>query len=224
VAFDDYLAQSLIGWDGASNPFGSGYLRLTDDETGNAVLEVDANGGGDTFETYITFEGVSAESFTEANFLIDLVALEGYAPNGSGVNGGLQFGSEADEILIGSIGDDTISGLAGNDDLLGGNGADQLEGGNGSDWIDGGFGDDMLSGGVDADSFVFVLGSGDDIISDFVAGTDLLVLTGDQSISTATEIDTDAVGGIDSTLVKFTDGSTVLLSAVLGISDAADLL
>ena len=48
IQFDSYLSQQLQGWDGASNPFGAGFLRLIDDGNGNALFQVDTNGGGDT--------------------------------------------------------------------------------------------------------------------------------------------------------------------------------
>ena len=79
--------------------------------------------------------------------------------------------SAADTIDRSTIATPTASiyGLAGND---------ILKGGPGDDWIVGGPGNDILTGNGGQDSFVFSLGSGQDIITDFVAGLDRLVLQG----------------------------------------------
>jgi Ca2+-binding RTX toxin-like protein len=56
---------------------------------------------------------------------------------------------------------DHLRGTAGNDDLTGGAK---------NDVIKGGAGDDVLTGGGGADTFVFRMGSGHDVITDFSAG------------------------------------------------------
>ncbi|WP_121628985.1 Ig-like domain-containing protein [Tropicibacter alexandrii] len=224
VLFGDFLVQQLSGWDGASNPFGAGYLRLSDDGLGNSVLEIDRSGGGDSYQQLMIFEGVAPDDLSAANFLIDLPSGAGYEPDGSGVNGSTQVGTVAAETLTGSIGDDNLQGVAGNDTLLGGNGNDALDGGDGDDLVVGGFGNDDMTGGAGADSFVFALGEGDDVIQDFALGTDVLVLNGGQTIAGFSEVDTDLVVGVDATLVEFGDGATVLLQGVLGVTDANDLI
>ena len=140
------------------------------------------------------------------------------------MNGSTILGTAAGDALNGSIGDDNLQGLAGNDTLSGGNGNDTLLGGADDDEITGSFGDDFMEGGTGADSFVFGLGEGDDVIQDFDVGTDVLTLIGGQTIDSLFEVDSDGIGGLDSTLVEFTDGSTVLLNAVLGVTDVNDLL
>ena len=225
VLFDDFLAQRLTGWDGASNPFGAGYARLIDDGSGNALFQVDQNGGGNSFVTMIEFTGVSIDDFTQDNFSIDLATNQGYEPDGSGVNGNVSTGTFlVDDNLTGSIGDDDLSGSGGNDTLNGAEGADLLSGGADSDSLIGGFGDDTMSGGSGTDEFVFAPGGGNDEITDFAVGTDALVLQGGQAISGLTEVDTGGAAGVDSTLVEFSDGSTVLLTSVLGVTDSNDLL
>ena len=224
ILFNDFLTQRLTGWDGASNPFGSGFLRLQDDGLGNTVMQVDANGGGETYRSYLIFEGLTSDDLSASNFLIDIPTAQGYAPDGSGVNGSTILGTAAGDALNGSIGDDNLQGLAGNDTLSGGNGNDTLLGGADDDEITGSFGDDFMEGGTGADSFVFGLGEGDDVIQDFDVGTDVLTLIGGQTIDSLFEVDSDGIGGLDSTLVEFTDGSTVLLNAVLGVTDVNDLL
>ena len=85
-------------------------------------------------------------------------------------------GNAANNTITGNNGNNLLQGLAGNDKIFGGAGADQLLGGigndslvgdSGQDRLDGGAGKDLLSGGLGADVFVFVKGSGADIVSDF---------------------------------------------------------
>lgn len=51
--------------------------------------------------------------------------------------------------------------------MEGGSGNDNIDGGNGEDTVNGGTGDDVLTGGNGADLFVFNVGFGDDVITDF---------------------------------------------------------
>ena len=111
------------------------------------------------------------------------------------------LGSPNDDVLVGGAYDDFIGGYGGNDTITGGSGNDLLSG-------------DLDS--VEADTFVFGLDSGDDVISDFQLGTDTLELVGGQTISTLQPQETD-------TLVLFGDGSSVLLAGTL-VSNPDDLL
>ena len=81
----------------------------------------------------------------------------------------------------------TESGRTGGNDVLsGGDAGDIIFGQEGSDRITGGRGADLLSGGTGADQFVLVKGEGStsaataeiDVITDFVVGTDTLVVNG----------------------------------------------
>jgi Ca2+-binding RTX toxin-like protein len=79
-------------------------------------------------------------------------------------------GTSYSDVLIGDGGDNEIQGLEGDDLLKGGAGADSLFGG---------YGNDTLEGGSGADSFFFTYApasAGIDRISDFVSGTDRIVL------------------------------------------------
>ena len=71
------LLNLLSGWDGSSNPFSSGFLRLTQDGA-DTLLEWDQDGagGGADWETLVVFQNTDADDFTEANF------VPGYDPGG----------------------------------------------------------------------------------------------------------------------------------------------
>src|SRR5437588_11597471 len=62
----------------------------------------------------------------------------------------------------------------GNDNLSGGDGNDTIGGGLGNDVIEGGAGNDTLTGGGDSNTFVFGAGFGQDAITDFIPGTDVI--------------------------------------------------
>ncbi|MGP1387326.1 MAG: beta strand repeat-containing protein [Thainema sp.] len=81
------------------------------------------------------------------------------------------------DLLNGEDGDDILHGGAGADELSGGNGTDLLNGGAGDDLIDGGSDSDALFGGAGADQFVISPTSGVDIVFDYEAGIDQVVLT-----------------------------------------------
>lgn len=143
------LLNQLIGWDGSSNPFGSGFMQLVQDGA-DTLFQIDRDGGASaqTYATLIRFQNTNAADFTAANF------NPAYPTDGSGISGVALNGNS----VVGTIGDDTITGTSGND---------VLNGANGSDRVIGDAGDDTLTGGFGADTFVFAPGFGMDVITDF---------------------------------------------------------
>ena len=106
--------------------------------------------------------------------------LDGGAGNDS-LNGGdgddWLFGQSGNDDLHGSAGSDVLFAGSGSDTLFGGAGGDALDGGDGEDYLRGGPGVDVLVGGADADTFSFVSpDEGEDLIRDFVSGTDMIEL------------------------------------------------
>ena len=75
---DGALLSLLSGWDGSSNPFGSGFLRLQQSGA-DTLLQWDQDGaaGGANWETLVVFQNTTADDFTDANF------VPGYDPDGS---------------------------------------------------------------------------------------------------------------------------------------------
>ena len=88
------------------------------------------------------------------------------------------FGGRDDDFLYGGKGNDTLGGGHGNDQLSGRIGDDVLSGGAGMDTLNGGAGDDLLTGGLGADTFVFGRHAGNDTITDFGRGDDVIEIKG----------------------------------------------
>lgn len=92
------------------------------------------------------------------------------------------FGKSGADFLDGGAGADLLIGGNGGDVLRGRRGEDNLNGGVGNDWLFSGAGKDRLTGGEGHDRFVFVsaiaagLGESRDVITDFIAGTDIINL------------------------------------------------
>lgn len=85
-------------------------------------------------------------------------------------------GGNGKDLLQGGNDNDRLMGNDGRDNLQGGNGDDTLNGGTGQDRINGGRGEDRLVGGSGADVFVFRGDSGEDVITDFDTGADVVNL------------------------------------------------
>ena len=145
-------------------------------------------------------------------------------------------GGAGDDRLVGGIGEDSLSGGAGDDDLEGRNqsdllrgnaGDDVLNGGGGGDTLMGGTGDDTLEGGPKGDVFVFGRRAGNDVITDFEDGSDLIDVSGiglggfgqlSAAITTARGnafIDWAVFGG---------EGQVTILAAGGGTLDASDFV
>ncbi|PSJ38358.1 calcium-binding protein [Allosphingosinicella deserti] len=162
LEFVSFLTAAAPTWDG-SNPFASGYARLVQSGA-ETLLQIDADGGGDSFRTIVTFQGRSASSFSSTN-------LDGFSPSGAVPAGATLTGTEADDTLQGGRGNDLIYGLGGNDILNGDFGDDEIHGGSGFNRLSGGAGADRLLGGADVD--IIDGGSGHDFL-DGGAGDDTL--------------------------------------------------
>jgi Ca2+-binding RTX toxin-like protein len=152
VMTDSFL-RLLTGWDTESNPFATGHLAIAQ-AGANAVLRVDFDGGGDSYQDLVVFEGATASAFELFNL--------GFAPDGSEPPGVTVDGGTGADTLLGTGHDDILRGNDGDDSIAGNSGEDLLEGGLGNDVLDGGWGSDRLYGG-DGDDRMYDINSGNDV-------------------------------------------------------------
>lgn len=151
---------------------------------GDGNDSIDAGAGNDLFSAgwgNDTIDGGEGDNWLAGSYDADEIT------SGSGndtIGGGtgddtISSGGGHDNIGAGDGNDDVTAG-AGNDFLGGGDGNDTLNGGDGNDTLNGGWGDDQLTGGANADVFMFnaYLAGGDDTVTDFQTGIDLLRLVG----------------------------------------------
>jgi Ca2+-binding RTX toxin-like protein len=136
----------------------------------------------DTFvgTTSFTYTITDAEGLT-SNTATVTVNVGGIYSVGNGTDS--TTGNDGNDSIFGGNSKDTITGLGGADTLLGNNGSDTIYSGEGNDIIWGGNGSDLLKGEGGRDTFVLAKGAGNDTISDFSVGTDLIGLSGGISFS-----------------------------------------
>ena len=136
------------------------------------------NGGGDSDKLF----GDGGEDF--------LVGEKGADSLYGGKDSDVLIGSVGEDFLVGSQGEDNLYGGKDSDRLFGGTNDDQLSGGLGNDTLNGGLGDDTLHGGIGidtlrgnagADIFALAMDSGQDLITDFEDGIDLMGMPSNMS-------------------------------------------
>jgi len=184
---------------------------------GEIITEVYAGGGADVVNLYAEIvDGTGASTaynYAEGNAGDDvLTAWVGGSATGD-ILGNELWGGAGNDTLTATVEADVEGGSY----LYGGRGADTLTviGGNynelyagaGRDTLIGSTATDYMVGGAGADTFVFGLDGGADIIADFVVGSDALQLADSQSIGSLSN-----AGG--NTTVNFADGSTVVLEGL----------
>lgn len=98
-----------------------------------------------------------------------------------------------DPFLAGNSGIDLVWGGAGGDRLWGGQDGDILDGGDGADTLSGDRGADTLAGGLGDDRFVFAPGHGRDVVRDFDAAHDRIVLAPGMAVDLRAGADGNAV-------------------------------
>ncbi len=151
------------------------------ESAGDAVVEL-AGEGTDTVASYVSHVlGANVENLS--------LLGDAFLGSGNGLSNWIA-GTAGANLLEGEGGDDVLQGGGGNDRLHGGDGNDILEGGDGDDGLIGSHGRDVLTGGAGADTFTWILpseslpGALRDLITDFVAGTDKIRLSGDWNTAT----------------------------------------
>ncbi len=178
-------------------------------ESGDVVTD-----GGEGYDTAIlnTASGVDISIGTWTG----VERVEGFTGNdtidatGSSSNFVITGGTGNDRI-IGGAGNDTVYADSDDDFIFGGAGDDALIGGAGNDTIQGGVGKDFLLGDSGLDSFVFDDNWGEDVVSDFATGADILDLS-----------NVSGVAGLGDLSIS-TDGTHTFLSLVGGGGDLITL-
>lgn len=134
-------------------------------------------------------------------------------------------GGSGEDILLGGLGDDTIIGNGDADFIEGGLGNDVLSGRLGDDIIGGGAGDDILTGGSNNDIFFFDeengTSFGNDTITDFTAGEDLIDLLGVESVTSFDDL-LLVQDGAD-TIVKVLDGKGEVATEKVFLLDGVEV-
>jgi len=132
-------------------------------------------------------------------------------------------GGAGNDVIFSGQGNDTLSGGAGNDDLFSGAGTDQVDGGAGNDTLWGGGGNDQFTGGSGADTFVFEVGHGDDTVTDFSTGSDILQLSDTTTdFTSVADVQAAATAQGNDVLIDLGGGDSVLLEDV-SIADLANV-
>lgn len=144
---------------------------------------------------------------------IDLVFSGSGADRVTGGGGG--------DVILGEAGNDILAGGNANDVLFGGNDLDKLIGGNGNDVLIGGLGKDTLNGGAGKDNFVFEDNGGNDIVNDFLAIDDRIIIR-DGATAFGQLVLTQST--VNNTTVQWGSTTIVLQNVQVSSLTAADFL
>lgn len=179
-----------------------GFIRIEHAGADTNVL-IDADGGGDSFQTLVTLSNVHLNVSSD-NWILDPSVGQNFTPEptlpGAG-DGNTVYGTGANDVfyadaqhthfvgfsgddqVFGSVEDNILEGGADNDVLVGDDGNDRLDGGTGFDWMEGGRGNDLYVVDDRGDAAIENADSGFDTVVSSVsyslgANIEALTLTG----------------------------------------------
>ena len=138
----------------------------------------------------------------------------------AGAGNDVMRGKAGNDKLYGNADNDILRGHKGVDLLFGGHGDDILYGGKGNDTLTGGQGDDELSGRKGQDTFVFGRDHGDDTITDFNIGRDVIEFSFKSASMNRMSIEASG----DDTLVTTGHGTITLLDVDFAELNATSFL
>ncbi len=153
--------------------------------TGQALAAASTTGIYLTGSSTIKIGNVATPALAAGAFDLDSVSLAFPTNLAAGmyyiglvadITGAIRENSEANNasiaipVFLGNSNANTLNGTAGNNAMCGLGGNDILFGNAGADTLDGGLGNDTLTGGVGNDRFVYTIGGGADVITDFTEG------------------------------------------------------
>ena len=199
--------NEISGTDRSETLFGTDNGETIDAGKGNDL--VFAGGGDDTIaggEGNDWLFGDDGDDFIEGGDGHDV--LIGGAGDDT-IDGGADH-----DYIVGGDGDDSLFGGSGHDVLVGDAGSDTLDGGADNDWLGGGTGDDTLTGGTGDDIFFVERDNGNDTITDFADGGDLIDLREFTQIGSVADLAITADG--DDVVIDLGDygGGTIRLENV----------
>lgn len=168
------------------------------DATGNNVIH--AGAGNDLVMTGSGDDGIMGGSGADKIF--------------SGAGQDLVHAGSGQDVVYAGADDDNVRGGGGHDEIYGEAGNDTLKGNNGRDLIDGGAGLDILTGGRHADTFVFRDGSGEDIITDFTAGEDIIRLMASTGATNFADVTNVAMQVGSDVVLRLESGDSVVIEDI----------
>ncbi len=198
-------AYSISGSD-ATFKVGSGTIKVNGGKN-TAITIVDANGNSGTYQNGAIYNNATTSKATA------LTLTSAYGKAITAPSAAITIDASPRTAAI------TITGNAKNNLLIGGAGKDIIDGGAGNDSVQGGKGADTLTGGKGADVFIYGNGDGNDIITDYTAGEDVIKLT-------SGEIKSYSVKNNDA-ILKVGSGAITLKgvgSNAISVLDADDVL
>jgi Ca2+-binding RTX toxin-like protein len=148
------MLQGGASADSLAGGIGNDIYLVVDAE--DAIRELDAEG--------VDIVWSSADFHALANFVEELLLVEGGRAATGSSGGNRMTGSTGANQLDGAGGDDSLDGAGGNDELLGGLGADTLRGAEGADTMDGGASGDLYYVTEAEDLAQELAGSGNDTV------------------------------------------------------------
>ncbi|MFC4347241.1 hypothetical protein ACFO5Q_05230 [Kordiimonas lipolytica] len=226
----DHSEQPTSSLDTTTATDGNDTLEFgVDDDTvaaGSGDDYVDGGQGDDTVSGGAgndTIEGGDGADLILGGAGDDRIYATNIANENGDVSGNIVWAGAGDDVVYGGLGNDTLGGGTEADSIEGGRGADLIYGGEGNDTLDGGSGadtlwggagDDVLTGGSGADVFIFGAVSGNDTITDFDLGDDVLLvsfagitdLAGLQAASAEQSVD-----GQDGVLITLGEGESIFI-------------
>ena len=185
---------------------------LTIKEAGDQEITF-SDGSTYTFgkNVYIDDSGnVSMYSGAKGTYDISSLSAEASVVDGSKATNALKIeGSGASQTISGGTKADTINGGAGDD---------TINGGAGNDSLNGGAGDDSLTGGDGKDIFAYVIGEGNDTITDYTAGKDKIKLLVDGEGTYSYEVEDSGSGSATITFKQGTGDDATEVSGSITVN------
>lgn len=219
------LSKLPANWLEAITGSGTAVAEETPDTSADSALTLTGTSRGDVLsgkEGDDVLKGLTGNDKLYGNDGHDSLRgdRDGDTLEGGSGNDSLVGGADHDS-LQGNAGADTLDGGSGNDTLNGGKDNDILIGNTGNDRLSGDTGNDAMTGGDGLDSFVFQVGSGVDMITDFAnpgAKSGDVIYVSKSIYSTPQAILSHITYSDGDAILDFGGGNKVL---IVGVGDSA---